>query len=399
LARVQDALVLATPGSSIWVAPGVYTESFVVPSGVRLMGGLLPGAQREDEARPLENPTILDALGLGRVVLLGERAELDGFVVRNGRAPAPGGGGTLVDGTTVAIRRCQFLSNTIVAGDGTGLLVLRGGDPTVVDCVFAQNANTGHAIAVQNFGRGTYEHLSVVDNQHNGMFLENGASCVIRSSIFARNRGRGICDFSNGAPNQLLLQNALFWQNTVSLMHYRGVELRSLAEVSALPYASGILAADPRFAGVGDYRLLADSPAIDRGGVALDTRLELAGFPRVLDGDLDGALRSDVGAYEFGAFSLRRSGAAIPGTTLRFELAGPTNALGVLAVLQPSTALWIEPLGALYGLPLAVLPLGSLPASLLAPLPIGVSFDLHVQGVGLLGSAAGFSNPLALAWR
>jgi len=60
---------------------------------------------------------------------------------------------------------------------------------------------------------------------------------------------------------------------------------------------------------LGDYHLLPGSPCIDAGTNDVDnpftTRVEvlpdtdLAGLPRVIDGDLDGTATADIGAYEY----------------------------------------------------------------------------------------------------
>jgi len=66
---------------------------------------------------------------------------------------------------------------------------------------------------------------------------------------------------------------------------------------------NGNLSADPEFVsrvpGNRDLQLLDSSPAIDVGDDAAATSTDLAGHPRVLDGNLDGDPRVDLGAYEF----------------------------------------------------------------------------------------------------
>ncbi len=396
-ATLQQALTNAPSGASIWIAAGTYAGGFVVPNGVRLLGGLWPGATRADQSRPFEHVTTLDGQNTARVVSLGNGAELDGFVIKNGNAPAPGGGGALVDGTNPTIRRCVFTANRHNGGRGAALAVRSGGDPFVVDCIFHHNANTGHTIDIEAGGRGTYDHLTVVDNPHNGLHMQNGAVCVIANSIFARNQGRGICDFSNGAPNQPTVHNSLFWQNTVSLMHVTGMELFTIAAVNALPYAADNIAADPLFVGPTDYRLLAGSPAIDLGNDPPDGRLEVFGMPRSLDGDLNGSMQTDIGAHECSRVVLTATGSAVPGGSLTFQMAGTSNLLGLLALMQPSAPAILPPFGALYGTAPVIVVLGLLPASLVVPIPAGLDADLVMQGFVLGPTGSSLGNPLALA--
>jgi parallel beta-helix repeat protein len=70
---------------------------------------------------------------------------------------------------------------------------------------------------------------------------------------------------------------------------------------------NGNINADPLFIdpASGDYRLLATSPCIDTGtnGFVLST-MDMAGNPRIMDGDLDGDAVVDMGTYEFPVFSV-----------------------------------------------------------------------------------------------
>lgn len=49
----------------------------------------------------------------------------------------------------------------------------------------------------------------------------------------------------------------------------------------------------------GDFRLLTGSPAIDAGTPTAAPLLDFLGNPRSVDGNGDGVVRTDIGAYEF----------------------------------------------------------------------------------------------------
>lgn len=64
---------------------------------------------------------------------------------------------------------------------------------------------------------------------------------------------------------------------------------------------SGNISANPSFTGTVNFRLRAGSPAIDAGDNAAPDlpTLDLAGKPRIVDGNHDGVAIIDMGAYEY----------------------------------------------------------------------------------------------------
>jgi hypothetical protein len=161
--EVQDALVHAVAGDTIWVAVGTYhpddgdgqtpgdrLTSFQLVSGVKMYGGFLGTETTLDERAGLFTETILsgdledndggDFLGMEENsvhVVNGYQtistAYLDGFQIRDGNANA--GPHSL---------------------DGGGGIFNRPGDPTVVNCLITHNT----AGSLGNGGGGVYNRLS-----------------------------------------------------------------------------------------------------------------------------------------------------------------------------------------------------------------------------------------------
>ncbi|GMU84630.1 MAG: hypothetical protein AMXMBFR47_44990 [Planctomycetota bacterium] len=261
------------------------------------------------------------------------------------------GGGVFKQGTDMRIDflRCAFTGNSAWAGGGG--LDVEGSSGSrsycrIDTCRFynnrteTTNATYGRGGGLLAFGETTSVSNSVFwDNRATsfggGIMIDNLANITITNCTIAYNRsggtnpGGGI--YAGGNP--ALIENTIAWQNyygtgaipdpsdsaapTESQQIYRPGSLTVRVRNCCLngPPAAfaggGNINADPAFIGLplGNLSLGDESPCIDRGNsfVDLDPLLtgyqllpvfDLAGLPRIADGNGDGIIAVDIGAYE-----------------------------------------------------------------------------------------------------
>lgn len=344
---LQEALDFAAiSGDVVRAMAGTYRGQFLVPPDVRLVGS---GADL----------TILDGEGAGRTVTLGDESRLESVTVTGGNAD-PGGGilctGYVADVQDSVVRdnvsstegggasgpcriwRSVFERN--VAGtDGGGAFVTgRGlaehnrfhnneaGDeggglharfvvlPSVEWSADKMRGNlfTGNRAIV---GGGIYAYSCGHPRTVNNTIVGNTATLVggglafrlatvpdpcwitppmddweFQNNIVKGNTGHGV--WANIPLDELPMVHNDVWGNVPA--DYEGGDLTGV---------DGNVSVDPMFRNplLGDYRLAAGSPCVDAGTDAhpeLLAEKDLAGIPRVLDGNLDGLSKPDMGAYE-----------------------------------------------------------------------------------------------------
>lgn len=175
---IQHALVFAWPGDTIVVADGTYTGWGYC--NVDFLGK--PVTVRSASGDPTR--CIIDCQGGGRgfVFLRGEsRATVvSGLTIRNGYGGDPGGGGMLIVGGSPTIINCIFSKNRTARYGGA--IYSQAGSPAVTNCVFRENsADTGGAIYTQS------------------------GNPAVTSSVFTGNTaaqyGGGIANTQTGNPN------------------------------------------------------------------------------------------------------------------------------------------------------------------------------------------------------
>ncbi|MBL8760342.1 MAG: right-handed parallel beta-helix repeat-containing protein [Phycisphaerae bacterium] len=191
---LQSALALAQAGDEIWVADGVYapglngaprTVTFTLKDGVRVLGGFAGGETNADERDPSAHVAVLtgdlasngndwpfageNALRVVTAVNLNATAELDGFTVTGGVNDQADnfeqyGGGMVISGGAMTVRRCTFVEN--MAGWLGGGLGIVDAAPLVEDCVFAGNRGHAGCNAAQRRSHATFRGCSFVGDSH-----------------------------------------------------------------------------------------------------------------------------------------------------------------------------------------------------------------------------------------
>lgn len=200
--QLPDALAAAAAGDEIRVAKGTYKPttgidrnvSFVLPSGVLLLGGFAGLGAADPDARDITgNPTILS----GNIGAVGS-ADNSWHVLRTNDVAR----GTLVEGFLIR----DGFANSGAGGDtfatrGAGVLNL-GGAPTFRLCTISHNTSTSGGAGVHSTGSPSFEQCtftlniddSINDGDGGAIFQSGGALTVIGCS-FTKNEG----DSSGGA--------------------------------------------------------------------------------------------------------------------------------------------------------------------------------------------------------
>ena len=233
-------------------------------------------------------------------------------VIYDNSAPY-GGGGVFIDtNMTVKILNSKFIGNQTndSFGEGGGLILLQYSDVEVIQSVFSGNkAYRGGGIYL-----GAYSKLAVVN------------STIVNNETTNATEGGGGVYIINGLAT-LIMDNSILWGNTGGnsnfwdQLDYGGTSRNWTINTSAIQTISIDLSVfgfgnipldpDPNVA-----RLNADGipqsgcPAIDAGNTYVDIEpltpgfqtlpeIDLAGEPRLVDGDGDGSADVDMGAYEY----------------------------------------------------------------------------------------------------
>lgn len=440
---IGDAVLTASPGDRVLVAPGTYNENLLIDKSLQVVGAAGPGstvvrglATSGQRTLTITSGTVADVSGLtvtqagwysGGIQSTQASLSLRDCVVTGNRTASAGagilatggevyllrtnisnnstlfgyygaaGGGMFVSGAAIDVTDSSISGNRAVSGAGLyvdrGTLTLRNStvsgnltgstgcrwcDPGSGGGIRAVSADV-HLLASrisENDGAGGGGGLEVwggdlvvkdcmfVNNVawtsgyyrigYGGALQANGPATVdIDRTTMVGNAASGRGGAISGLGTQLSMSNSIVFRNTSGYPSDPVIGAASViySNVEGGHPGAGNIANDPLFVNevAGDYRLQSSSPCIDIGLASfLSTERDIDGNPRVLDGDLDQAMRLDMGAHEFSHARLAVHGTLTPGGQVTFETTG-TNGLPFLCIagILPGRSL-VPPLGTLF---------------------------------------------------
>ncbi|HET6164453.1 MAG TPA: hypothetical protein VFG37_12350 [Planctomycetota bacterium] len=455
---IGDALAVAVNGDVIHVAAGNYVELLLITKSVTISGAglaltFVDGNYQGTVVRVtsgttvrLEDLTLLHGdANVGKTYYGGgvsnagtltlERVAVTGCKATNG--------GGLYNLANLTLSHCTISGNSAYGYDGGGIKNKSTGTLTMTHCEVTGNYAYYSGGGISNFGAvdGTYctiagnsgytyygggvdnhgtldlDYALIVDNHSGGMgggINNDGGSVVLTNGTIAGNStycvGGGVQNSASFVAHHTIVAGntaSCFGPDFAGTLDSSGFNLVADTDSTTIvgDPTGNQLGVDPEFvdAAGGDYALAATSPAIDAGDAARSDDLlrDLAGTPRILDGDLDRTRIVDLGPFEFSHVRLAVTGTPTPGGALTVTATGTAGMTAILCVGADEGALLHPKFGALFVdlstlllFPLGTLPVAPLNGTIPPSTPLGTTIALQL--LALSGGAGNFSNPVIL---
>jgi hypothetical protein len=359
---IQDAINFASDGDEIEVRPGTYYEAInfkgkavrlysrdgsavtIIDAG--LNSSVVDCNSGEDANTILEGFTITDgnAVNGGGMHIIGSSPTVTNCIFTDNRASFNGGmgGGIFNEAASPTVTNCIFADNS--AGSGGGMYN-DSSSPTVTNCIFNHNLALGspasgggianynsnptltnctfslNFVGFRGGGMVNDDSSPIVINcifhlngsRYGGVMYNNNSNPTITNCTFSRNWDEilyvgGIFNNNGSSPT---ITNSILWRNGGEIL-----DLDSPASTTTVSFSVvkggwpgvGVIDSDPLFVAGGDYRLSSSaSPCVDTGanGAPGLPATDLAGNPRIVDGDRNGTVIVDMGAYEYQSWLIR----------------------------------------------------------------------------------------------
>jgi len=276
---------------------GVYS-SFGSPliQGNRIVGNFLYGCT--------------GGFGLGVYIAGDSAVELIGNTITDNNGPAHGGGVTLF-AAGHAVVRSNIIARNVTSGfspctQGGGIWMVNFSEATIVNNLVVGNvAGCGGGLYWSgSSGVNTFVNNTVADNDAPEgsaiAFIGADARHLIFNNLLIGKSGQPAVHCSSNsspAPSPVINASDVFSSQSLPFSGTCADQTGMRGNVSADPkFIHG-----PQGDALGDYHLLATSPALDAGDNAAPQipALDLDGAARIADGDLDGIARVDMGVYEY----------------------------------------------------------------------------------------------------
>jgi len=237
------------------------------------------------------------------------------------------------------------------------------------------------------------EDLTAWASDHEGFGLTGGAFTLKRCTAA---NGNSFGFFNNGAFGGTI-RSSIAWGQATNFSGFAAGSVFFSDGSPTLAGSNGNINLDPKFlsAATGDLTLQKTSPCIDTGDPAdFAFGTEDSGYPRWMDGNLNGSKVVDMGAYEFDHVHLNVSGAPVPGGTLTVTTTTTTPGLTMYMfigiVLNEQQLKSFGPLVIDVIAPNVILPWAPSPSAI----PLGIPAALPVP-LPVIFQALGFQGPSA----